>query len=52
MVKANLQDPTQNDQKSLDLLEQMYPQGSLSLHKSPIPNHDFWVYLVPSRLSP
>jgi hypothetical protein len=47
MVKANLQDPSQNDQKSLDILRQLYPQGSLSLHKSPIPNHDFWIYFVP-----
>jgi hypothetical protein len=47
MVKANLRDPSQNDQKSLDILGQLYPQGSLSLHKSPIQNHDFWIYFVP-----
>lgn len=46
MVKANLQDPTQNDRKSLDRLKQLYPQGSLSLHRSPIPGHDFWVFSV------
>jgi hypothetical protein len=52
IVKANLQDPSQNDQKSLDLLKQFYPQGSLSLYKSPIPNHEFWVYFVPGPPSP
>ncbi len=52
MVKANVQDPTQNDQKSLDLLHQLYPQGSLTLQHSPIPNHDFWTYFVPAASSP
>jgi hypothetical protein len=52
MVKASLQDPTQNDQKSLDRLKQLYPQGSLSLHRSPIPGHDFWVFSVPAAASP
>lgn len=52
MVKANLQDPAQNDQKSIDALEEIYPRGSLSLHKSNIPNHDFWIYFVPGSLSP
>ena len=49
MVKANLQDPTTNDQKSLDTLKQLYPQGVLSLHHSPVPGHDFWIYFVPSQ---
>jgi hypothetical protein len=49
IVKANLQEPTANDQKSLDLLEQLYPQGSLSLHKSPVSGHDFWIYSVPPQ---
>ena len=49
MVKANVQDPTTNDQKSLDILKQLYPQGVLSLHHSPVPGHDFWIYLVPSQ---
>jgi len=47
MVKADTQNPTSNDQKSLDLLDQLYPQGSLSLHKSPVPGHDFWIFFVP-----
>ena len=29
MLKANLQDPTANDQKSLDILKQLYPRGSV-----------------------
>ncbi len=46
ILKANLQDPSQNDQKSIDILQQFYPQGSLSLHHSSEPGHDFWIYLV------
>ena len=49
IVKANSQDPTQNDQKSLDILKQLYPRGSLSLHHSPVAGHDFWIYFVPSQ---
>ena len=49
MAKANLQDLSSNDQKSLDILKQLYPQGSLSLHHSPVPGHDFWIYFVPSK---
>jgi len=49
MVKADLQDPNANDQKSLDILKQLYPQGVLSLHHSPVPGHDFWIYFVPSQ---
>jgi len=52
MVKANLQDPSQNDQYSLNLLKHFYPQGWLVLHHSPIPNHDFWIYTVPGPTSP
>ena len=52
MVKANVQDPTQNDQESLDLLKQLYPQGTLTRHRSTIPNHDFWTYFVPGASSP
>jgi hypothetical protein len=52
IVKANLQDPSQNDQTSLDMLHQLYPQGWLSLHESPIPNHDFWIYLIPGPTTP
>ncbi len=48
IVKADTQDPTGNDQKSVDQLEHLYPQGSLSLHRSPVPGRDFWIYLVPA----
>jgi NADH:ubiquinone oxidoreductase subunit K len=48
IVKANLQDPSQNDQSSLDVLKQLYPQGEVSLRRSPIPGHDFWIYRVPA----
>lgn len=52
MVKANMQNPTQNDQTSLNILRQLYPQGWLVLHRSSIPNHDFWIYTVPGPASP
>ncbi len=52
MLKASLQDPSQNDQKSIDELKQLYPQGSLSLHKSAIAGHDFWTFFVPAASSP
>lgn len=51
IVKASLQDPSANDQGSVELLKQFYPQGSLALHNSPVPGHDFWVYFVPSLVS-
>jgi len=49
MVKADLQIPGSNDQKSLDILKQLYPQGVLSLHHSPVPGEDFWIYFVPPK---
>ena len=49
MAKADLQDLSSNDQKSLDILKQLYPRGSLSLHHSPVPGHDFWIYFVPAQ---
>jgi Dolichyl-phosphate-mannose-protein mannosyltransferase len=52
ILKANLQDPTANDQKDLDALKQLYSQGTLSLHKSPVLGHDFWIYFVPPPSSP
>jgi hypothetical protein len=52
MVKANLQDPSQNDQESLDVLKQLYPQGSLGLHRSSIPGRDFWTFFIPATLGP
>jgi hypothetical protein len=52
IVKASLEEPHANDQSSVDLLRQLYPQGSLALHHSPVPGHDFWVYFVPPVASP
>ena len=52
MVKANVVNPEQNDQKSVSMLKQLYPGGTLSLHRSPIPGHDFWTFFVPAKSSP
>jgi hypothetical protein len=48
LVKASLQEPQVNDQQTLEVLKRLYPQGSLSLHHSPVPGHDFWIYFVPA----
>ncbi|MGE5377808.1 MAG: glycosyltransferase family 39 protein [Bacteroidota bacterium] len=47
LVKANVDDPTANDQDTLDVLQKLYPQGELTLFDSDIPGHDFWVFTVP-----
>jgi len=48
IVKANVEDhPEANDQQTLDVLEQLYPNGQLSLHDSDIVGHDFWIFFVP-----
>jgi hypothetical protein len=52
IAKASLTDPGGNDQKSVDLLKDLYPQGSLSLHRSPVSDHDFWIYFVPALTAP
>lgn len=49
IVKANKDDPTQNDQESLDILKNLYPAGQLRLFSSDIPGHDFWIYFVPNN---
>ena len=46
MVKANLDSSESNDQETLDVLRELYPQGSLELHRSDVPGHDFWIYSV------
>jgi len=51
IVKASLTDARANDQETVDLLKQLHPQGSLSMHRSPVTGHDFWVYLVPGSAS-
>ncbi len=52
MLKANVDDASQNDQKSIEALKRLYPNGVLTLHRSSIPNHDFWVFFVPAKSSP
>ena len=52
IVKASLTDPAANDQKTVDLLRQTYPEGSLGLHRSPVPGRDFWIYSVPAPFAP
>ena len=49
MVKANLQLPEANDQETLDVLQELYPNGSLELHRSDVEGHDFWIYSVPAQ---
>ncbi len=47
IVKASLQDPNANDQQTLNTLKILYPQGTLDLHRSSVPGHEFWIYFVP-----
>lgn len=47
IVKADLENPAGNDQESLDVLESLYPNGTLRLFDSDIPGHDFWIFFVP-----
>jgi len=49
IMKANTQDPTANDQASVDTLQGLYPKGQLRLFQSDIPGHDFWIFLVPNN---
>ncbi|MEW6085247.1 MAG: glycosyltransferase family 39 protein [Chloroflexota bacterium] len=49
IVKANTEDPTVNDQQSLDSLKALYPNGQLRLFDSEIAGHDFWMFFVPSQ---
>ena len=47
IVKADMNNPDANDQVSLDILRQLYPQGDLEIHRSSVIGHEFWVYSVP-----
>lgn len=47
MFKANLEDPSANDQQSMDVLKMLYPNGQLRMFDSDIPGHDFWIFVVP-----
>jgi hypothetical protein len=49
IVKANTEDPTVNDQQSLDALKSLYPNGQLRLFDSEIAGHDFWTFFVPQE---
>lgn len=49
ILKADTEDPTVNDQQSLDALEELYPNGALRLFDSDIPGHDFWILFVPGE---
>lgn len=49
ILKANTNEPEANDQKDIDLLTQLYPQGMLSLHQSAVAGHDFWGFFVPAQ---
>jgi hypothetical protein len=46
LVKAHVDDPSGNDEETLDVLESLYPQGRLRLFDSDVPGHDFWIFTV------
>ena len=47
IVKADLEHPEGNDQETLDVLEELYPNGHSRMFDSDVPGHDFWIYSVP-----
>jgi hypothetical protein len=49
LVKADQENPDGNDQKSLSVLESLYPNGQLRIFDSDIPDHDFWIFTVPNN---
>ncbi|HMR99486.1 MAG TPA: glycosyltransferase family 39 protein [Anaerolineales bacterium] len=49
ILKANTEDPTVNDQQSVDALKALYPNGALRLFDSDISGHDFWIFFVPGN---
>ena len=49
LVKANPQYAEANDQETLDVLWQLYPQGKLELYNSAVNGHDFWMFSVPAQ---
>jgi Dolichyl-phosphate-mannose-protein mannosyltransferase len=52
IAKASLTDAAANDQQTIDTLAQLYPGGRVSLHRSAVPGHEFWVFLVPAPSQP
>jgi len=49
LVKANQELPEANDQETLDVLWELYPQGTLELFDSAVAGHDFWIFFVPAQ---
>jgi hypothetical protein len=47
LVKANPKLPEANDQETLDLLWELYPNGALELYDANVEGHDFWMFSVP-----
>ena len=48
IVKADLENPAMNDEESLNLLKEIYPNGQLRMFDSDLPGHDFWIFTVPN----
>jgi hypothetical protein len=46
LVKAELDNPEGNDLETLDVLEELYPDGRVRLFESDVPGHDFWIFTV------
>jgi hypothetical protein len=47
LVKAHQELPETNDQDTLDVLWELYPQGNLELYDTDVSGHDFWMFSVP-----
>lgn len=47
LVKANVSGSPENDQETLDVLKELYPQGRLELSSSNVEGHEFWIFFVP-----
>ncbi|MGD8403657.1 MAG: glycosyltransferase family 39 protein [Anaerolineales bacterium] len=49
LVKANRELLEANDQETLDLLWELYPNGSVEFYNSDVEGHDFWMFSVPAQ---
>lgn len=49
LVKANQESPDTNDNETLNVLWNLYPQGKLELYDSNVSGHDFWMFSVPAQ---
>lgn len=47
IVKADEDNPQSSDDTTLQVLEQLYPNGSAGYYSSVVPFHDFWIFFVP-----